>query len=68
MFGMKNRKKRSAARMRARAMRAKAARGPGGGTAAAYESALDLTPVEQATKRKARMRALQRRRVMGGRS
>lgn len=54
--------------MRARAMRAKAARGPGGGTAAAYESALDLTPVEQATKRKARMRALQRRRVAGGQS
>lgn len=67
MFGMKSkRKKASAKRMAARSRRAKAARGPAGGTAAAYESALDLTPVEQATKRKARSRALQRRRVFGG--
>lgn len=67
MFGigkMKRAKKRRQERNRRQEKRA--ARGPQGGTAAAYRSALDLTPIEQQTKRKARLRALKRKRNFGG--
>jgi hypothetical protein len=65
MFGMKQRKRKREMRRRQRQAE-RAARGPQGGTAAAYAAAVDLTPVEQQVKRKARMRALQRRRNFGG--
>jgi hypothetical protein len=56
MFGMKQRK-RKREMMRRQRQAERAARGPQGGTAAAYAAAVDLTPVEQQVKRNADKRA-----------
>ena len=51
-------------RQKARDQERRAARGPQGGTAAAYAGALDLTGTERKTKTQARLRRL--RQIEGG--
>lgn len=63
MFGMgKMKRAKQRAKQRANRQTKRAILGPQGGTAAAYRSALDLTPNEARTKRQARLRTLQRKR------
>jgi hypothetical protein len=66
MWGQKRAQKRAKARAGRKADRARADRGPRGGTAAAYGSALDLTAPEVATKKAARLRTLRSRRRLAG--
>jgi|ETNmetMinimDraft_15_1059895.scaffolds.fasta_scaffold164585_2 hypothetical protein len=66
MFGIRKMKRAKQRRQeKNRRLKKRAQEGPQGGTAAAYRAALDLTPIEQQTKRTARLRTLKRKRNFG---